>query len=476
MTIQAVFFDMGGTIDTFGFTREYRILNVHYIKDCLASARISLNLSDEQLADSITEGASEYLRWNMNSYIELSPAEIWSKFFLKGQSISVHELSPIAEELAFIYETKLFHREIRKEVPGVLAKIKEMGFQLGLISNTQSLKQVRFNLEQYGILEYFDPIVLSSEYGRRKPDPAIFYHAARLAGVPTGACAYVGDKINRDIVGARRSGFRLAVQIKHKYDDGIKDEGASPDAVIENMQELTPILEAEKSKDRSRNSSIFGNNVKAIFFDAGDILYFRPHKEENLNKFFVDNQIQVDSNYEQERAALKDIAFSGRMGRHKYYEKVLSLYGINDPKLIDEGVKAMSLDDNTVEIFDGVPETINQLKEKGFVLGIITDTALPISKKLNWFDQNGFGGLWDVFISSKEIGVRKPDPAMYEKAIRQVGICPTDAVFVGHKISELDGARAVGMKTIAFNFDEGAIADFYIDQFSDLLNVPFLEK
>ncbi len=285
MTIQAVFFDMGGTIDTFGFTREYRILNVHYIKDCLASARISLNLSDEQLADSITEGASEYLRWNMNSYIELSPAEIWSKFFLKGQSISVHELSPIAEELAFIYETKLFHRDIRKEVPGVLAKIKEMGFQLGLISNTQSLKQVRFNLEQYGILEYFDPIVLSSEYGRRKPDPAIFYHAARLAGVPTGACAYVGDKINRDIVGARRSGFRLAVQIKHKYDDGIKDEGASPDAVIENMQELIPILEAEKSKDRSRNSSIFGNNVKAIFFDAGDILYFRPHKEENLKKF-----------------------------------------------------------------------------------------------------------------------------------------------------------------------------------------------
>src|SRR5690606_18206975 len=125
---------------------------------------------------------------------------------------------------------------------------------------------------------------------------------ARLAGVPTGACAYVGDKINRDIVGARRSGFRLAVQIKHKYDDGIKDEGASPDAVIENMQELIPILEAEKTKDRSRNSSIFGNNVKAIFFDAGDILYFRPHKEENLNKFFVDNQIQVDSNYEQERA------------------------------------------------------------------------------------------------------------------------------------------------------------------------------
>jgi putative hydrolase of the HAD superfamily len=474
MTIQAVFFDMGGTIDTFGFTREYRILNVHYIKDCLASVSIALKLSDEQLADSITTGASDYLRWNMISSVELSPAEIWSKFFLKGQCISVQELSPIAEELAFIYETKLYHREMRKEIPAVLAKIKEMGFRLGVISNTQSLNQVRFNLEQYGILNYFDPIVLSSEYGRRKPDPAIFYYAARLAGVPTGACAYIGDKINRDIVGARRSGFRLAVQIKHKYDDGIKDEGASPDAIIENMQELIPILEAVKTKDNIITDNQNGQKVKAIFFDAGDILYFRPNKEENLKKFLIGKDLRIHPDFESERMRLKDLAFSGQMGRHDYYEKVLSLFGITDPILLEEGVKAMSLDDNTVEIFGGVPETINQLKEKGYILGIITDTAMPISKKLNWFDQSGFGGLWDVFISSKELGVRKPDPEMYEKAIQQVGICPTDAVFVGHKISELEGAHAVGMKTIAFNFDEGAIADFYIDQFCDLLKVPLL--
>jgi len=476
MNLKTVFFDMGGTIDTFGFTRDFRIQNVHHIKDCLARVSITINLSDEQLADSITQGASDYLRWNMTSNIELSPAKIWSRFFLKGQSISEFELTPIAEDLAFLYETKLYHREMRVEIPTVLAKIKEMGFQIGVISNTQSQKQVRYNLEQYGILEYFDPIVLSSEYGRRKPDPAIFYHAARLAGSPTGDCAYIGDKINRDIVGARRSGFRLAVQIKHKYDDGIKDEGACPDAIIENMMELLPILEAEKAKDRFVVENSNGRKVKAIFFDAGDILYYRPNKEENLKKFLEGKQLQVHPDCENERTRLKDLAFSGQMGRHEYYEKVLSLYGIEDPILLEEGVKAMSLDDNTIEIIGGVPETINQLKEKGYVLGIITDTALPIGKKLNWFDQSGFGGLWDVFISSKEIGVRKPDPAMYEKAIRQVGICPTDAVFVGHKISELDGAHAVGMKTIAFNFEDGAIADYYIDQFCDLLKVPLLEK
>lgn len=476
MRLTTVFFDMGGTIDIFGYSREYRIENIHHIKDCLARKFIKLDMTDEQLADSITRGASDYLHWNMTTNIELDPAEIWSRFFLKGKNIHKNDLSSIAEELAFIYETKLYHRKMRVEMPEVLATIKDMGFRLGVISNTQSLNQVRYNLEQYGILDYFDPIVLSSEYGRRKPDPAIFYHAAQLVGVPTGACAYIGDKINRDIVGAKRSGFRLAVQIKHKYDDGIEDRGATPDAIIENMRDLIPILETEKSRDQYWIENYDERKVKAIFFDAGDILYFRPRKEENLRKFLEAKNLQVKPNCEIERAKLKDLAFSGKIGRHEYYEKVLLLYGITDPEFLAEGVRAMSLDDNTVEIFTGVPETITQLKEKGYILGIITDTALPINKKLKWFDQKGFGDLWDVFISSKEIGVRKPDPEMYEKAIRQVGVSPTDAVFVGHKISELEGAHAVGMKTIAFNYEKGATADYYIDQFCDLLKVPLLEK
>jgi len=49
-------------------------------------------------------------------------------------------------------------------------------------------------------------------------------------------------------------------------------------------------------------------------------------------------------------------------------------------------------------------------------------------------------------------------------------------VVVGHKISELDGARLAGMRTIAFNFEEGAVADYYINNFCDLIKVPLLEN
>ena len=476
MTLQAVFFDMGGTIDTYRFTKEYRIANIHLIRECLARTGIFLTLSDEQLADLITKGVSRYLDWNLESNIEMKPEEIWSKFFFKGLHISAKQLTPIAEELAFLYETKLYLREMRKEVPLALSRIKKLGLKIGCISNTQSLTQVPFNLKEYGIINYFDPIVLSSNYGRRKPDPSIFYYTARLASVPTGACVYVGDKINRDILGAKRAGFRLAVQIKHEYDNGEKDEGAIPDAIIQNLDELLPILENELKKDKSNHKRQKSRQIKALFFDAGDILYHRPHRDKNLRKFLEGKNLDLHPNFSREKLRLKDLAYSGKIKRHEYYEEVLKLYGIHSPKEIAEGKGVMSLDDNTVEIIEGVPETINQLKEKGFILGIITDTALSYSKKLSWFEQQGFGHVWDAVISSKEIGIRKPSPEMYEKALKQTGVRACEAVFIGHKKSELDGAKANGLKTIAFNYEKNVVADLYVKNFSDLLKIPLLEN
>lgn len=476
MTLKAVFFDMGGTLDTFRFTREERIAKMGLIRNTLSRVGINPEVTDEQLADGITAGVSSYLQWNRKTNVELKPEEIWSRFFLKELSILPEVLSPVAEELAFLYETRLYTRELRPEVPAVLKKIKEMGLTIGCISNTQSLNQVPCNLKEYGIIDYFHPIVLSSVYGRRKPDPAIFYYAARLANLPTSSCAYIGDKINRDILGARRANFLLAIQIKHDFDTGEKDEGAEPDFVIPCMDDIIPILEQQLARDRQNISPRAGHKIKAIFFDAGDILYYRPNRGALFNEFLEKRNPHPSADFDQQSRILKELAFSGQIKRHAYYEKLVRLYGFTSPEELEAGITALDRDDDTVDIFEGVPETIRQLKERGFLLGIITDTAMSISYKLNWFDRYGFGRVWDCVISSKEIGVRKPSPVMYEKALSQAGILPDEAVFVGHKKSELIGASAVGMKTVAINFDHDTKADCLIQQISDLLKISLLEK
>lgn len=476
MSIQAIFFDMGGTIDTFRFTRQYRVDNSHVIRECLLEKGIELPVDDEQLADIITSGTAAYTKWNMVSNVELPAHKIWAQFILKDLSISEEALKLIGEDLAFLYETRLYIREMRPEIPSVLSQIRELGLKIGCISNTQSINQVPFNLRYYGIIDYFNYIILSSVYGRRKPDPSIFYYASRLASVPTSACIYVGDKINRDILGSKRAGYDLSIQIKHLYDNGEKDDGAIPDAVIQSMDELLPILKQRISKHTPITVTKNCLGIKALFFDAGDILYFRPVKNSNLNKFLKSKNLKPDSNLETEKIRLKELAFTGQIKRHDYYEQIIRLYGITDPNDIAEGVDAISKDDESVEIINGVPETIRSLKQRGFYLGIITDTAMPFSRKLSWFEQYGFGDVWDAIISSRELGMRKPEPSMYEVALSQVGISPNQAVFIGHKQSELDGARNVGMHTIAFNYEENAQAEYYINQFPELLKIDILKK
>jgi putative hydrolase of the HAD superfamily len=99
-----------------------------------------------------------------------------------------------------------------------------------------------------------------------------------------------------------------------------------------------------------------------------------------------------------------------------------------------------------------------------------------LTVKLNWFERGGFVNVWDSIIPSWEVGINKPHPEIYNLALQQVGVRPDQAIFVGHKAYELEGARSVGMKTVAFNYDEDAKADFYIENFAELLAVPFLRE
>jgi putative hydrolase of the HAD superfamily len=472
MTVQAVFFDMGGTIETYGWTPESRIQETAGIQQRLEDAGIHMGFTDKQLYGIISTGLDAYHQVSLQSMVELTPRRVWNEFIFADYPVDRDKLGAIAEDLMFFIETHYFQRAMRPEVPGVLEAIRKMGLKIGLISNVNSRGQVRTNLDLYGILHYFDPIVLSSEYGRRKPDPAIFQYAARLATVPASRCAYLGDRILRDIIGAKRAGFRLAVQIQHDYHHGEVDEGATPDAVIDHMTEFLKILQAEQKEPSPANTEKTGTNpIRALLFDAGDVLYYRQNSVKKLAAFLFEIGLTYFEMPLERIKVLRDQAYQGLIDYDEYLERILRFHGVTRSEDIALGKKLLEEDANDVQFFVGVPETLSSLKEEGYLLGIITDTALPVSVKLSWFERGGFGNVWDSIISSRELGIRKPNPKIYQVALQQLGVPADQAFFIGHKTSELDGARAVGLKTIAFNYDEDVTADFYVEQFSDLLKI-----
>ena len=164
----------------------------------------------------------------------------------------------------------------------------------------------------------------------------------------------------------------------------------------------------------------------------------------------------------------------GMITLNQYHEEILNLLGVTQPEHIERGKAIIEQEENRIQIFAGVKDTLHDLKRRGYLLGIVTDTAQSVSTKLAWFGKAGFGEVWDAIIASNEVGIQKPAPAIYQAALDQLGVKASQAVFVGHKTSELEGARGVGLRTIAFNYDDTAQADYYIGKFADLLQLPVI--
>ena len=306
MTIRAVFFDMGGTIQTFSYTHALRLAATPGLQERLRSVGIDLQLDNERLYTLVSDGLARYHEWSIQSMLELPPQRVWGDYILAGFPVDSTLLDAHAEDWMVYLETCYYQRAMRPEMPQVLETIQRMGLKIGLISNVCSRSQVPNNLAEYGIAQFFNPIVLSSEYGRRKPDPAIFHYAARLANVPTSECLYVGDRIARDIVGARKAGFALAIQIRNDFKHGETDEGAVPDALIEEMTGLLDILNEAEQRTAAEKPACPAEkqHVRALLFDAGDILYYRPERGCKFAEFLQDVGIDPANRHLAERESL----------------------------------------------------------------------------------------------------------------------------------------------------------------------------
>jgi putative hydrolase of the HAD superfamily len=76
-----------------------------------------------------------------------------------------------------------------------------------------------------------------------------------------------------------------------------------------------------------------------------------------------------------------------------------------------------------------------------------------------------FGSMLDLFdavIESARIGIRKPEPAFYERCCDTLGVRPEEALFIDDLGVNLKPARAIGMRTIKFVSEEQALDDLEV--------------
>ena len=94
-----------------------------------------------------------------------------------------------------------------------LAVLKNLGLKLGIVSNTFvngcSLDK---HLKQLGILDFFTVRVYSYEFDFRKPNAQIFKVAAKKIGETLENILYVGDRIDKDIKPAVKTGMQAVLK------------------------------------------------------------------------------------------------------------------------------------------------------------------------------------------------------------------------------------------------------------------------
>lgn len=202
---------------------------------------------------------------------------------------------------------------------------------------------------------------------------------------------------------------------------------------------------------------------QAVFFDVGNTL-LRPYPSvgANIADVLAQYDIVADPELINQQMPLfdkfystayeDDSSFWSEEDRIRYmwlegYSRVLSAIGIEENHDILTNAIYRSFDSaNRWKLFDGVEETFAELKERGFLIGIISNWGEGLERLLGGLALNRY---IDTVVSSASVGTHKPNALIFEIALSRLGVAPENSYHVGdHIVADVQGALAVGITPV----------------------------
>ena len=125
-------------------------------------------------------------------------------------------------------------------------------------------------------------------------------------------------------------------------------------------------------------------------------------------------------------------------------------------------------------------EVLDVLRER-YPLAVVTDAQSAYAR--GELHKVGLLGYFDPIIVSGDHGYRKPDPRLFQSALRAMKVAAQNALYVGNDMHrDIFGARQAGMKTVMFDSDQGTktyfdcVPDHTITDLRDLLKILGLPR
>ena len=201
--------------------------------------------------------------------------------------------------------------------------------------------------------------------------------------------------------------------------------------------------------------------VKWIFFDVGSTLVDETAAYDNRAREMLRGTEITFSEFVCKRKELASMGYDGNSEAIKFF-----------------GLKKTPWHSEDEVLFSDAAETLEQLKRRGYHLGIIANQPLGTEKRL---EARGVLKFFDVVAASAEMGIAKPDVRIFDRALAMAECEPRDSVMVGDRLdNDIIPAKSIGMHTVwirkgtAIYQDRTCgknAADCIIEELADLLAI-----
>lgn len=172
-----------------------------YTPEELQEAYATLVRNGEKVKKSELEAEPRYAH---EAFPEIQIENVfWELFRAKGVDAGM-ELSIHAGQFFRVLSTE--YVRLYEGVPKMLYAIRKMGSKVYLLSNAQRIFTA-YEMNLLKISQYFDGILISSEYGTKKPDIRFFNTLLEEYALNPKECIMIGNDAKSDIAGAKAAGM-----------------------------------------------------------------------------------------------------------------------------------------------------------------------------------------------------------------------------------------------------------------------------
>jgi len=343
----------------------------------------------------------------------------WSKVFAKTLA---HRKDLVEEMLRWLIAGQ-FERLFDDTMPALQA-LAAMGIPLAVISNFGT--HLRDLLARFGLLDFFDPIIVSAEVGIAKPDRRIFDLLAKKVNLPRHRLLYVGDHIGDDIEGAQSAGLDAVLIDRRNH---------HPNAPCPRISSLTEL---------ERYVHPPSQPAPAIVFDMdGVVLNSPPVHLLTWQRTLAPLGIELSASDHYPLEGLPTEVTAKRLTERFLGEACTD----HEARQLANTKRALFREIFNPSFVPGIVPLLHDLQGRGYRLGLVTGSARSVVDES--LVPTGTADFFEVIVTGDQVASGKPSPEPYRAAASRLGIPPAQCLAVENAPLGIRSAKAAGMGCVA---------------------------